>query len=359
MSVYDRNGNQLSSVYDRHGNTLTVAYDRHGAEIFSSNHEEQPNVDKFNRVLPYTINLGGWVDNADAQYSVFKSVLDSCDSRAVPMFIDTDEHGSGTMQAHRWFHNHNIADKLEATNLQLGDVSVDYYSTSIMTSMVLQTALVRNYIGIPGNHDGKTVDEVPDATTLRKYFGRANCYRYELTNHDTSASMVVYDDVRKIKYICMDAYTRVGTDYVMPHPFVTKDTMDWLIESLASNDGYDSIFLTHEPFNGFTYVPDITANQQECVWDVLRARKNKRNGAVVDDEGASHAYDFSGMSEELIVCLHGHQHQLVYGKQDNLASVCFNKYATSNLVILDRTSGILRLFQTSYTGITPEVDIPI
>ena len=368
MAIYSINGDALTDAYDATGVSLTEAYNIQGEEIFGGS-SPTPS-DKYGRILNWTISAGGWQTNADAQYEVFKTSLQSTPN-AIPIFISTDDHGGGAMQEHRWFHNHNVTDNLEAININLGDVCVDTFQPTILTEMDLETKWVRNYFGIGGNHDVKYGNIEPTTSSLREYFARANCFECVPTTFDTSASYVVYDTIHNVKFVAMDAYTRVGEGYTMPHPFITQATMNWLI-SVLSVDDYDIIFMTHEPYQGVTYTaydmsnpPSITADgtatysQSQCVWELLKARKNRRSGTVTDDEGVSHSYDFTNCTKDLIVSLHGHTHALRYAKEDNTVTIAFNRFYLVNLVIIDKANSVLKLFATSYTGNYNEMDFAL
>lgn len=372
MAIYDSSGTILTSAYDVNGLELDVAYDVNGTEIYSKEGgggDDPTPVDKYARILNWSISAGGWAENADSQYAAWKSVLQDAGNNAIPVFISTDPHGGGAMSEHRWFHNYNVTDQLEAININLGDICTDTYQPTTLSNMDAQTKWVRNFFAVPGNHDVKYGNVEPTAMTLRPYFARANCFEYVPSTYDTSASYVVYDDIHNIKWVAMDAYNRVGEGYTMPHPFIAEETMDWLIDVLSENDGYDIIFITHEPFQGAVYnkyslsdPPNViqsgtsSYSQSECVWTLLKERKNKRSGIITDDEGVSHSYDFTGCTKDLIVSLQGHTHALRYVKEDNMPTISFSRFYLVNLVIIDRDDSLLRLFMTNYTGNFNEVD---
>lgn len=370
MSVYNLIKDELVEVYDTLGTSLTKAYDIAGTEIFSGSSPTP--IDKYSRILNVPTMDEGWTTNAETQYLAFKSALESAGNNAIPMFISTDPHGGGAMSEHRWFHNHNVADNLEALNINLGDICADTYQPSILSNMNAQTRWVRNFMAVGGNHDVKFGDVEPTAETLRPYFAKANCFECVPTTYDTSACYVAKDNIHNIKFVAMDAYTRVGEGYTMPHPHIATSTMNWLIDVLSANDGYDVVFITHEPFQGATYTaydlnnaPAVTASgtatysQSECVWNLLKARKNKRSGTITDDDGVFHAYDFTKCANELIVSLHGHTHALRYTKDDNIASIAFSRFYFVNLIVVDRTNSVLKLFMTTYTGNYNEIDFAI
>lgn len=370
MAVYSLNGDELTEVYDLTGTSLTEAYDINGNEIFGGSPPTP--TDKYARILNWSVNAGGWQENADAQYQTFKTVLQSAGNNTIPIFISTDPHGDGAMSEHRWFHNHNVTDSLEAVNINLGDICVDTYQPTFLSNMNAQTKWVRNFMAVGGNHDVKFGNVEPTAETLRPYFAKANCFECIPTTYDTSACYVAKDNIHHVKFVAMDAYTRVGGEYTMPHPYIATATMNWLIDVLSVNDGYDIIFMTHEPFQGATYTaydlsnaPAVTESgtatfsQSECVWNLLKARKNKRSGTITDDDGVSHSYDFTKCTNNLIVSLHGHTHALRYVKEDNIASIAFSRFYLVNLVIIDRANSVLKLFMTSYTGNYNEIEFAI
>lgn len=370
MAVYSINGDELTAVYGINGNALTKAYDVTGTEIFD-NSGQTPS-DKYSRILNWSVNAGGWETNADAQYQTFKTALQSAGSNAIPIFISTDPHGSGAMSEHRWFHNHNVTDNLEAVNINLGDICVDTHQPTILSNMNAQTKWVRNFLAVGGNHDLKFGDVEPTTATLRPYFAKVNCFECVPSTYDDSSCYIAKDNIHNIKFVAMDAYRRVGTGYTMPHPYITTSVMNWLIDVLSANDGYDIIFITHEPFAGTVYnnyslsnPPEVTQSgtstytQSECVWNLLKARKNKRSGTITDDDGMSHAYDFTSCAKDIIVSLHGHTHALRYVKEDNLASITFSRFYLVNLVIIDRDDALLRLFMTTYNGNFNEIDFAI
>lgn len=369
MSVYSINGDALTAVYDVTGTALAKAYDVTGVEIF--NGSETPSSDKYARILNVPSIDSRWLTNAETVYNTFKTALQSSDAYAVPMFVSTDPHGTGAMPEHRWFHNRNVTDELEALNINLGDICSDTFTPTSLSNMDAQTKWVRNFFAVGGNHDVKFGSVEPDANTLRQYFAFANCFRCVPTTYDTSACYVVYDDIHNVKFVAMDSYTRVGEGYTMPYPYATSATMNWLIDVLGANDGYDIIFITHEPFKGVTYTnyalspPNVTADgtstysRSECVWNLLKARKNKRSGTITADDGTSHSYDFTGCTNDLIVSLQGHTHALRYAKDDGLATISFDRWYIANFVIIDRTNKSLRLFMAHYDGVYNEIDFAI
>ena len=50
---------------------------------------------------------------------------------------------------------------------------------------------------------------------------------------------------------------------------------------------------------------------------MIAARKNKTSGTFTDSEGISHTYDFSNVSGDLLMSLHGHAHFEAYRTFEN------------------------------------------
>ena len=342
MEYYDIYGNALSAVYDIHGNRMSA----------------KPSSAVTN--LPYQINSTAWFDYAAPQLAAMREKYYATDERSVPLFICTDEHGSGGMDSHRWFSNNN---DVCAVDLQLGDVCYDYYTESYLENMKTRAMPVTNYIGIPGNHDVKQVTDVPTQAKIREYFAWSNGFRYRVIDVDDNASYVVYDDVHGIKFIALDWYTKIGenSNGTMPSPHATSDVMAWVLTELAKNDGYDVIVLQHEPVSGvYTWADGTTEDcpsdraSKYAFWLALKDRKNKRSGTCVDDDGVSHTYDFTGCTSEIICVLHGHYHRQMYLREDGLTAIAFPSWWSVSYAVIDRTNRKFHLWTNTYDSASEE-----
>lgn len=354
--VYDKNGNVLNVVYSKEGNTLSVAYDKNGTAIFpDSSHPIVPPSTQ----LDYSVNSYAWGDNANAQYANFKQAFLASPLSTIPLFVNTDTHGTTGIDANRWFHNVN---DILAVNLALGDICVDTYTPSTLERYVTRTTPVDNFIGIVGNHDVKQgTDAIPTQQAIRSYFTDSVKYRKQLISTSDTANFVVYDDYHNVKFICLDWYTRIGADTTetMPNSYTTTSVTTWFLNELEANDGYDIIVLQHALFTD-TYVHDDGTQQSwadapvciEGLWTVLKDRKNKRSGTYTDAQGVNHAYDFTNCSKDLIVALNGHAHEQLHIREDGLTAFAFNKFYTDNLVMLDRENGKMSVWTFTYSGMS-------
>ena len=50
----------------------------------------------------------------------------------------------------------------------------------------------------------------------------------------------------------------------------------------------------------------------EPLFCIMKARKQKTAGTFTDSEGATHSYDFTNVTSELLISLHGHAHFEAY-----------------------------------------------
>lgn len=342
MAFYDISGNLMEAVYNFCGEPMVF----------------KPTSEKTN--LDYSIASTAFIGYGEQQLPKLKAKYYATDYRSVPMFICTDEHRNGATGAHRWFSNNN---DICAVALQLGDVCVDYYAESALETMKNNAMPVTNYIGIVGNHDVKQVTDVPTQEKIREYFAWNNAYRLRAIDTDDTANYVVYDDAHGIKFICLDWYTRIGVNAngTMPSPFATAAVVEWFLSELNKNEGYDVIVLQHSLFTD-TYVHDDGTKQtwadapasMERLWTVMKDRKNKRSGTYVDDEGVTHSYDFTQCDDDLICTLHGHAHEFLYLREDNLSSFAFGSWFTVSYVLLDRTNKKLHLWTNSYDSASEE-----
>lgn len=342
MAYYNIHGDPLSVVYDIRGNVLS----------------QKPASEKTS--LGHKIPNGQFLTYAAQQAERLRAKYYATDDKAVPFFLCTDSHGTAGLEFHRWASDNN---DICAICLQLGDVCVDYYDETQLDNMRTRMAPVTNYIGIPGNHDVKTVSAVPTQEKIKSYFAWNNRYRFRAIDGD-NASYVVYDDVHGIKFICCDWYTRIGgnTNGTMPYPHTSSEVTDWFLEELSTNEGYDVIVLQHALFTD-TYLHTDGTKQgwadapasMERLWPVMKDRKNRRAGTYLDDDGVTHSYDFTGCTDDLLCALHGHSHELLYLREEGLTSIAFGAWWTVNYLLLDRTNGTLHLWTNRYDSASEEI----
>ena len=183
-------------------------------------------------------------------------------------------------------------------------------------------------INVRGNHDVMTYNdpECPQAFIIDKYKSFLNYYydnygaSYCSPGHGDS---VIYDEKYHIKYVILN-----GWEYVYGQNRVYRNSsqqMDGIIKTLEKNDGYDIIILSHVPlsinhkstqviqatdpqywFGDYDWgLWELGEHRADALWEGLA---NKTKGSVLDSDGGSHNFDFTGLKGNFLCSVHGHTH---------------------------------------------------
>lgn len=315
------------------------------------------------------------------------------DSTVLPVVIHTDQHGKLTA-SNTLFTYLAKAVPWDVASACIGLGDVNNYSEDMFKKMeaCLSTIPRNKRIDIWGNHDTWTTNwyagtEPPTAeewAVLNRYFDNS---KYN-GNHRFNEHGIEYmgDEARKIKYVVIG-----GWDFDMElggkaHYVIGSDSMDYIIQMLSAQDGYDIVILSHvQPFKnqtkeswlrpnvedsslntngGMEYAvePVVFANDTSLD-QMLIDRKNKVSGTVYDSYGGAHAYDFSGCATELLCCFAGHDHCDKYMWQGGSIPVyLFDAYSYDNrpfyFVNVDRTKARLNIWKVDNTAMVYNFQIP-
>ena len=195
---------------------------------------------------------------------------------------------------------------------------------------------------------------------LNQYF--RNIYATRKTNNGWFATV---DPMFNVKYVVVSGYeaidgTRTSTTTI------STEQMNWLIEELSKDDGYDIVTIAHEPlyWNSETVIDpvgDNTYNDNMLRFseintdDLFNARKNKGSGTIIDSEGVEHSYDFSNCSTPYYCHLHGHIHadgyDYVGDSETGVLNVSFDWFPdlTVHFVLIDRANGYVNVWKYDNT----------
>ena len=360
------------AIYDVDGNVIST-----GGEVT----EEQVRNVFVQSLADGTITLPAQVGNTlgldthlfDETYAqtTYASLLSAFKSypNSVPFFINSDQHGRG-VEIQRYVNNIDT-DGMECVNINCGDSVVDAYTAEALESVYLRIKYVKNYIGVPGNHDYKNTLDENLFWQIRRTFCTTNLERQMITTDDLDC-YVAYHPMHSVKFICIDPYDErgIGGNY-MPHPYINSNVAEWIITELSRNDGNDIVILMHEPRwkriktrTAADYTTVSEGNGNTPLYDLFVARKSKTSGTYTDDQNVQHTYDFSNCETNLLCELGGHWHEETYCDVDGLTVYAqdwagANKYGAS-FGLIDRDNNLLRIFSfDNVSGVKTELDITL
>lgn len=268
----------------------------------------------------------------------------------IPLFVCTDSHRWSPQHPQRYVNNIDV-DGMEIANINLGDDVVQSWADGKFDMIYNSIRYVKNYIGVCGNHDKW------DGTSTTEYFLR-RIFTSKKARYIAKSKRCCYtvkDNLHNVKYIIFDPYYAPNSG--VPMVSVPTVVATWFIKELSKNDGYDIIFLNHQPLTDNNIHRDGTKQTWKmesyeepifsALFNVLKNRKNKRKGTYTDTDGIAHQYDFSQCENDLLCLLHGHSHEELYYIEDGLTSyVCDWDGAESTgykstFIAIDRSKEIL------------------
>lgn len=302
-----------------------------------------------------------WKNNMLIQYSKLLEVMENKPTSVIPIFVSSDTHGNGVEQ-HRIIHNLD-KDGIEINNIFLGD-NTPYSSVPIKDYNLEMRERVKdckNFIAVVGNHDF-----VHSEKSENNYYNLNYCYLSTLRIRKCKSkdgSYVAYDDRRGVKFVVINniAFT---TEFEPVYKF--GDMVDWLIDELSANDGYDVVILKHwmdyRVFESRTGAHTLSpADNYAPFFD---ARKNKTSGTFNDSTGGAHVYDFSNCKQDLLCVLHGHEHiELKYSEVGHVTTYCGHNFNSGNydcmFGAIDREDNVLRVYRWNTIEAFDEWVIPL
>ena len=373
MSVYDIQGNSAASyniqgvvcqAYDHSGNLLTSDYN-----IASSDYERA-----------ILTARDGWVAEARE------------DKTVLPVIIHTDQHG-------KLVPNNPLFEYLSkaipwsdvSACIGLGDVT-NYYVPAFQNMVGCLSGIPKNkQINIWGNHDtwyGEVNNNIlteEHLTVLNTYYDNSGYNGYHKYSDYGIAYMI--DENRKIKYVTFGGWEYDHNLGGYSHYNIGSDSMEYIVQMLSAQDGYDIVLLTHvQPFTGQSVsdwihppvedgenqggsggmsvnVSTVVSVTETSLDQMLLDRKNKASGIVKDSYGNSHSYDFSTCNSDLLCCFAGHEHCDKYMWQnDNVPVYLFDAYAYDNhpiyFVNVDRTNRRMNIWKIDDSPMVYNYQIP-
>ena len=244
----------------------------------------------------------------------------------IPIFVCTDSHRWSPQHPQRFVNNIDT-DGMKIANINLGDDVTERWEDLNFDTIYNNIRYIKNYIGVCGNHD-KWGGTGTTEYFLRRIFTSQNA---EYIGNSKRCCYSVTDGKHNVKYIVFDPYYAPNSG--VPMVSIPTQVAKWVINELSKNDGYDIIFLNHQPLTDNNIHRDGTKQTWKmesyeepifnALFNVLKDRKNKRKGTYTDTDGIDNQYDFSQCENDLLCLLHGHSHEELYYIEDGLTSyVC-------------------------------------
>lgn len=244
----------------------------------------------------------------------------------IPIFVCTDSHRWSPQHPQRYVNNIDT-DGMKIANINLGDDATEHWDDLKFDTIYNNIRYIKNYIGVCGNHDKL------DGTSTTEYFLRRifTSQNAEYIGKSKRCCYTVKDNLHNVKYIIFDPYYAPNSG--VPMVSVPTVVATWFVKELSKNDGYDIIFLNHQPLTDNNIHRDGTKQTWKmesyeepiftALFNVLNDRKNKKNGIYIDTDNIAHPYDFSQCENDLLCLIHGHSHEELYYSVDGLTSyVC-------------------------------------
>lgn len=301
-------------------------------------------------ILP---RIKGWESDRETIIDeAYHMLLNVCKKNPdiIPIFVCTDSHRWSPQHPQRYVNNIDT-DGMKIANINLGDDVTEHWDDLKFDTIYNNIRYIKNYIGVCGNHDKW------DGTSTTEYFLR-RIFTSKKARYIAKSKRCCYtvkDNLHNVKYIIFDPYYAPNSG--VPMVSVPTVVATWFIKELSKNDGYDIIFLNHQPLTDNNIHRDGTKQTWKmesyeepifsALFNVLKNRKNKRKGTYTDTDGIAHQYDFSQCENDLLCLLHGHSHEELYYIEDGLTSyVCDWDGAESTgykstFIAIDRSKEIL------------------
>ena len=272
-------------------------------------------------LVDYNDNLNAtFIANCKSAYAQI-CFLTAWDYDKIPFILTTDQHSR--IYENRLTGIYRMLDDIVdwqriSKVINLGDVSTDAVISDFRQFDKCYKLLpLDKQVNVWGNHDYGN-DSTFDQQYLKQYFNSGNMRR-----GGGNGYFCVYDDDFNAKYLVWNNLEHIGEQN--RNNKMTTHQVNWIIEELTKNDGYDIIICSHwflDCRNRYAYdegrwyypydrpdEPFLTDSTVEADFlQMIADRKNKTSGSFTDDEGVTHSYDFSDCESELLTQLSGHDH---------------------------------------------------
>ena len=264
--------------------------------------------------------------------SNYDAMMAEClgDYNKIPIIVHTDQHGRiGASNQVMKLIGHMVNWYEVSKCMNLGDTVPDRFDMTTLDNYLSATKdsiPLSKRLDVYGNHDvwdsNDSQKYTVDQKRLSPYFKNIYARR-----HGNNGYFTVFDDYYNVKYLVISDLEYPDTNYSTRR--ITTAQAKFIVSELSEDDGRDVVLVSHVPLDSdevtsrdSTYqaysekfLSDTTAHNSFMT--MIAARKNKTSGTFTDSEGISHTYDFSNVSGDLLMSLHGHAHFEAYRTFEN------------------------------------------
>ena len=264
--------------------------------------------------------------------SNYDAMMAEClgDYNKIPIIVHTDQHGriGASNQVMKLIGD--MVNWYEVSKcMNLGDTVPDRFDMTTLENYLSATKdsiPLSKRLDVYGNHDVWDSDDsqkyTVDQKRLSPYFKNIYARR-----HGNNGYFTVVDDYYNVKYLVISDLEYPDTNYSTRR--ITTAQAKFIVSELSEDDGRDVVLVSHVPLDSDEvtsrdntyqaysekFLSDTTAHNSFMT--MIAARKNKTSGTFTDSEGISHTYDFSNVSGDLLMSLHGHAHFEAYRTFEN------------------------------------------
>lgn len=319
MSVYNKNGQEVSTVYGVSGSSLSSAYNVNGTEVFStSGHRDWSGMSS-----TFVSSLGSAVSYIQTYLTNHQNAF------AFPVFTDVHTY-FGWNEPNYIAYNYS---SLFPVFLFLGDMINTYGSTELNNAVYyMEGADGQNMLVSMGNHEWGSYDTEGSDPYPKTWYDDllpASCVMFS----DDGLTYYYDDAVNNVRYIMLDSNSTVKKQSGVQR--FDMDALNWLASVLENSGTKDIIVLNHAIGQSFYLVTDTqqtelksdtTITNSTTFNNVLNAFKNKTTVSVTVD-GVSNSHDFSSTTGNLIGYITGHYHNA-----GHIDTAGFNKWTCPALI---------------------------
>ena len=317
-----------------------------------------------NKKSTIVLTDNGFKTNAQTSLALLTSELANHDFNSIPLWVITDTHGM--LPADDVYDIGEYINSISPNGLMalfLGDICDTVYNETVLKNHRYHVEAFTKSITVMGNHDRYNTEGTLTRSMVNQWFITNDLERFDDTLYGC------YNDTDfNIRYLILNPYEIIPmSDASVANERVKIGTkqMTWLIKNLTECNK-DIVILMHQLFNDLHIHRDGTkqtwgdaTTSLLNTWNMLKDRKNKRSGTIVDGDGISHNYDFSKCESDLLCCLHGHTHEELYLQDEGLLAYAFDygHYKNCAFVSINRAEKKLKVSQFNPTNVKDTLEL--